>query len=91
MVYANLLGMPLMPMSFLLLGWGLQKGLPLALALVACFVASFVNSLYMPALFTVRVWSVLCCLGFEQARLSKMGVLLCVIACDGAVLQCLLK
>lgn len=55
MVYSNLLGMPLMPLSFLVLGWGLQRGLPLALPLAACVVASFVNSLYMPALFTVSV------------------------------------
>lgn len=53
-LYANLLGLLLVPLSFLVLGWGLQKGLPLALPVAACFVASFVNSLYMPALFTVR-------------------------------------
>lgn len=53
LLYANLLGMPLMPLSILAFGWGLQMGLPLALPLVACFVASFINCLYMPALFTV--------------------------------------
>lgn len=53
LVYANLLGAPLVPLSILLLGWGLQRGLPLALPMVALLVASFVNCLYMPALFTV--------------------------------------
>lgn len=53
-LYANLLGL-LTPLSFIMLGWGLQKGLPLAVPLVAGFVASFINSLYMPALFTVRM------------------------------------
>jgi MFS family permease len=53
MVYSNLLGVTLMPLCMLLIGWGLHRGLPLAVALVALFVASFVNSLYMPALFTV--------------------------------------
>lgn len=53
LVYSNLLGIPLMPFSILVLGWGLQKGLSLALPLVALFLTSFLNSLYMPALFTV--------------------------------------
>jgi nitrate/nitrite transporter NarK len=75
MVYANLLGMPLMPMNFLLLGWGLQKGLPLAMALVACFVASFVNSLYMPALFTVS--RVHCCFDLIKPRLQTSRIECC--------------
>lgn len=53
LVYSNLLGVSLIPLCMLLIGWGLHQGLPLVVPLIALFVASFVNSLYMPALFTV--------------------------------------
>lgn len=55
LVYANVLMLLLMPVSLVVWGWGLQAGLHLAIPLAACFMASFVNSLYMPGLFTVSV------------------------------------
>jgi len=57
LVYSNLLQLLCMPPSFILLGWGLQRGLHLAAPLTACFLASFFNSLYMPGLFSVSLFA----------------------------------
>jgi MFS family permease len=72
LVYANLLSIPLMPLSVLVLGWGLQKGVPLALPLVALLVASFLNCLYMPALFAVSK---------GQACAGMLLGVFCCVAC----------
>lgn len=53
LVYGSLLQLLVVPLSVIVLGWGLQCGWHLAFPLIACFLASFMNCLYMPGLFTV--------------------------------------
>jgi hypothetical protein len=82
LLYANLLGTPLMPLSIFAFGWGLPRGLPLAMSLAACLVASFTNCLYMPALFTLSCLLLAAVAWHMVAWVA--GLLFCMKACATA-------